>query len=104
MFPLRLFRVFTHFKGRFAYDVIGVSMFNPWKNALTSRGFSLLYVFLDLQKSSSSFCPSGGVCLTSSPEVLGSRPGSDTFLNFPLTLIRTVPRGSSRLRVWIENK
>jgi hypothetical protein len=79
-------------------------MFSSWKNALTSQGFSLLYIFLDLQKSFKFFWPSGGECLTSSPEVLGSNPGSNTFPKFPPTLIRTLPRGSARLRVWIDNK
>jgi hypothetical protein len=78
-------------------------MFNPWKNALTSQGFSLLYIFLDLQKSFKFIWPSGGECLTSSPEVLGSNPGSDTFPKSPLTLIRILPRGSARLRVRIYN-
>jgi hypothetical protein len=26
-------------------------MLNPWKNAMTSQGFSFFYVFLDLRKS-----------------------------------------------------
>jgi hypothetical protein len=62
-------------------------MFNPWKNALTSQGFSLLYIFLDLWKSFEFFWPSGGECLTSSPEVRCSNPGCDTFPVIPLTLI-----------------